>query len=163
MVFISLKIDFCFVFFLLIRTFAHRMENSIRHEGTIESIEGEHVRVRITQHSACSACKVASHCTASESREKIVDVFHCDHQDLKVGDMVVVCTSSHSAGKALMLGFGCPLLLIMGTTGILLGTGLSEAIAALAALGVLIPYYIILWVLRKHISNSIAFSIEKQV
>lgn len=136
------------------------MENSIRHEGTVESIEGEHVRVRITQHSACSACKVASHCTASESKEKIVDVFHCHRRDLKVGDAVVVSTSSHSAGKALLLGFGCPLLLLLAVIAILLGVGVSEGIAALSAIGALIPYYIIIWLLRKRISESIAFSIE---
>ena len=153
---------FCFVIFSLIRTFAGKMENSIRHEGTVESIEGEHVRVRITQHSACSACKVASHCTASESKEKIVDVFHCQRRDLKVGDVVVVSTSSHSADKALLLGFGCPLLLLLATIGILLGVGVDEGIAALTAIGALTPYYILLWVFRKRISESVAFSIEQK-
>ena len=152
---------FCFVIFSLIRTFAGKMENSIRHEGTVESIEGEHVRVRITQHSACSACKVAAHCTASESKEKIVDVFHCQRRDLKVGDVVVVSTSSHSADKALLLGFGCPLLLLLATIGILLGVGVDEGIAALTAIGALIPYYIILWAFRKHIAESISFSIDE--
>lgn len=137
------------------------MENSIHHEGTVESIEGEHVRVRITQHSACSACKVASHCTASESKVKIVDVYHCQREDLKVGEAVVVSTSSHSAGKALLLGFGYPLLLLLAMIAILLGGGFNEGIAALAAIGVLIPYYIIIWLLRKPISESIAFSIEE--
>ena len=136
------------------------MENSIRHEGTIESIEGEHVRVRITQHSACSVCKVASHCTASESKEKIVDVMHCQRRDLKVGDTVVVSTSSHSAGKALLLGFGCPLLLLLATIGVMLGMEFNDGVAALTAIGALIPYYIILWVFRRHITKSIAFSIE---
>ena len=138
------------------------MENSIRHEGTIESIEGEHVRVRITQHSACSVCKVASHCTASESKEKIVDAMHCQRRDLKVGDTVVVSTSSHSAGKALLLGFGCPLLLLLTILGIMLGMGFSEGGAALTAIGALTPYYILLWVFRKRISESVAFSIEQK-
>ncbi len=136
------------------------MENSIRHEGTVESIEGEHVRVRITQQSACSACKVASHCTASESKVKIIDVLHCQRQDLKVGDPVVVCTSSHSAGKALLWGFGYPLLLLLATIGVMLGMEFNDGVAALTAIGALIPYYIILWVFRRRITKSIAFSIE---
>ena len=82
------------------------MENSVRHEGTIESIEDRHIRVRIVQNSACAACKVASRCNASESKIKIVDVY--DEEAAKthqVGDSVVVSTSSRSAGRALLLGF----------------------------------------------------------
>lgn len=138
-----------------------QMENSIRHEGTVESVDGEHIRVRIVQHSACSACKVASHCSASESKEKIVDVFHYRQHHLKVGDAVIVGTSSHSVGKALLLGFGLPLLLLLLVTGVLFAAGVNEGITALAALGALIPYYIGLWIFRQRIADNIAFFIEE--
>ena len=136
------------------------MENSIRHEGTVESVDGEHIRVRIVQHSACSACKVASHCSASESKEKIVDVFHYKQHHLRVGDAVIVGTSSHSVGKALLLGFGLPLLLLLLVTGVLFAAGVNEGITALAALGALIPYYIGLWIFRQRIADNIEFFIE---
>ena len=136
------------------------MENSIRHEGTVESVDGEHIRVRILQHSACSACKVASHCSASESKEKIVDVFHYRQHHLKVGDAVIVGTSSHSVGKALLLGFGFPLLLLLVVIGVLFAAGVNEGITALAALVALIPYYIGLWIFRQRIADNIAFFIE---
>ena len=137
-----------------------QMENSIRHEGTVESVDGEHIRVRILQHSACSACKVASHCSASESKEKIVDVFHYKQHHLRVGDAVIVGTSSHSAGKALLLGFGFPLLLLLVVIGVLFAAGVNEGITALAALVALIPYYIGLWIFRQRIADNIAFFIE---
>lgn len=136
------------------------MENSIRHEGTVEFVDGDHIRVRITQHSACSACKIASHCTASESKEKVVDVFHCTRQNLKVGDNVVVGTSSQTAGKALLLGFGLPLLLLLVVLFVLFSIGVGEGTAALSALCALVPYYIILWLLRHRIARNIAFNIE---
>ena len=136
------------------------MENSIRHDGTVESVDGNHVRVRITQHSACSACKVAAHCNASESKEKIVDVYHCTRRDLKAGDAVTVFTSGHAAGKALLLGFGLPLIVLLAVMGILLSAGTGEGTAALAAVASLIPYYIIIWWLRQRIANSISFAIE---
>lgn len=137
------------------------MENSIRHEGTVESVDGGHVRVRITQHSACSACKIASHCTASESKEKMVDVYHSSITDLKTGDKVVVSTSGQTAGKALLLGFGLPLLLIIAVLGLLLSMGAAEGTAALSALGALVPYYILLWTQRHRIARDIAFKIEQ--
>ena len=136
------------------------MENSIRHEGTVESVDGEHIRVRIIQHSACSACKVASHCSASESKEKIVYVFNYKQHHLRAGDAVIVGTSSHSAGKALLLGFGFPLLLLLVVIGVLFAAGVNEGITALAALVALIPYYIGLWIFRQRIADNFAFFIE---
>ena len=64
------------------------MNNKIRHEGIIDSIERECVHVRILQTSACAACKVAGYCNAAEAKEKIVDVYHTDVSGLKVGDAV---------------------------------------------------------------------------
>ena len=51
------------------------MTDIIKHRGIVENIEGSHVRVRIVQTSACSACSVKGHCNASESKEKLIDVF----------------------------------------------------------------------------------------
>jgi len=138
-----------------------QMENSIRHEGTVDSVDGEHIRVRIVQHSACSTCKVASHCSASELKEKIVDVYHYKHHHIEVGDAVIVSTSTHSAGKALLLGFGLPLLLLLIVIGVMFAAGVNEGITALTAIITLIPYYIGLWIFRQRIANSIAFFIEE--
>jgi len=136
------------------------MENSIRHEGIVESIDNEHVRVRITQHSACSACKIASHCTASESKEKVIDIFQCKRQDINIGDTVVVSTSGKSAGKALLLGFGLPLVILLTVIATMLAFGIEEGIAALTAITSLVPYYILIWALRNRISDAISFHIE---
>ena len=50
------------------------MSQQIRHEGKIESIDGEHIVVRITQKSACLSCKLSGRCLASERKGKTVDV-----------------------------------------------------------------------------------------
>ena len=50
------------------------MSNKIKHSGVVDGVDGTTVRVRILQSSACSACKVASHCNASETKEKLVEV-----------------------------------------------------------------------------------------
>ena len=147
--------------FTFFRTFAREMENSVRHEGTIESIEGRHIRVRIVQNSACAACKVASRCNASESKIKIVDVY--DEEAAKthqVGDSVVVSTSSRSAGRALLLGFGLPLAMMLAVLVVLLLAGVEEGIAALGAIGILAPYYIAIWLMREHIAEKISFGID---
>ena len=137
------------------------MSNKISHPGVIDRIEGDCVKVRIIQTSACAACKVASHCNASESKEKLVDVFGCDTAKYSTGQEVVVSTSKEVANRALLLGFGIPLLLLVAVLLIVLRWTGDEGIAALASLGALIPYYILLWLLRDSIRQQVSFRIEE--
>ena len=137
------------------------MSNKISHLGVVDSIEGDCVKVRIIQTSACAACKVASHCNASESKEKLVDVFGCDTAKYSTGQEVVVSASKEVANRALLLGFGIPLLLMVAVLLIVLRWTGDEGIAALASLGALIPYYILLWLLRDSIRQQVSFRIEE--
>ena len=137
------------------------MSNKKSHPGVVDSIEGDCVKVRIVQTSACAACKVAAHCNASESKEKLVDVFGCDTAKYATGQEVVVSASREVANRAILLGFGLPLLLLIGVLLMVLRWTGDEGMAALASLGVLVPYYIVLWLLRDSIRQRVAFRIEE--
>lgn len=136
------------------------MSQKISHTGVIERIEGGSMKVRIVQTSACAACKVASHCNAAESKVKIVDVFGCDTTNYSTGQEVTVWASKDVANKALLLGFGVPFLLLVSVLMIALRLTASEGVAALVALGSLVPYYFVLWLLRDRIQRGISFQIE---
>ena len=138
------------------------MSNKISHAGVIESIADGCVQVRILQASACSSCKVAGHCRASEAKVKVVDVYGVeDVTGLSLGQSVVVSTSSEVAGRALLLAFGLPFLLLVGVlTAVLWITG-SEGIAAFSALGALVLYYLLLWGFRDRISRQVSFQLEE--
>ena len=127
----------------------------------VERIEGDCIKVRIVQTSACAACKVASHCNAAESKVKIVDVFDCDATKYSAGQEVMVWASKDVANKALLLGFGVPFLLLVCVLMIALWLTANEGIAALIALGSLVPYYFALWLLRDRIQRGISFHIEE--
>ena len=143
----------------------------IRHEGIIDSIDSDgHVRVRITQMAACAGCKVAAHCNASEQKVKMVDVYEKptpnpspgegrDSLRYKVGDSVVVATSEAAAGRALLLGFGLPLILLLVVLAVMLMAGCNEGVSAITALAVLLPYYLVLWLCRDRIAGNISFRI----
>jgi len=138
------------------------MSTKISHSGIVESIAEGCVKVRILQTSACAACKVASHCNASESKVKIVDVFNVGNiSTLKVGDDVVVSASGDVAGHALLLGFGFPFLILVAVLFVVLQLTSNEGVAALSGLAALLPYYLILWLFRKRIQHRLAFSLEK--
>lgn len=128
----------------------------------MESVKEGLVRVRILQASACSACKVASKCHTAESKEKIIDVTVDGHEafNWKKGQAVTVCTSGTMAGRALLLGFGVPLLIMLIVLVATLAAGCSEGMAALLMIASLIPYYIGLWLFRNRIARTISFQIE---
>ena len=136
------------------------MSQKISHSGVVESILDGCVKVRIIQTSACAACKVASHCNAAESKVKIVDVFCCNSSDYSVGQDVTVWASKDVANRALLLGFGVPFLLLVCVLMIALRFVSEEGIAALIALGALVPYYFAIWLMRDRIQRQISFQIE---
>ena len=137
------------------------MSTKISHSGIVESISEGCVQVRILQASACAACKVAGHCHASESKEKIVDVLIVpDASRLKVGDSVIVSASRDVANKALLLGFGVPFLILVSVLFIMLKVVSDEGLAAITAILALMPYYGMLYLMRDRIQQKIAFSIE---
>lgn len=135
------------------------MSNKIKHSGVVESIEDGCVHVRIVQTTACAACKVAGHCNAAESKEKLVDVYTHDYHG-KVGDNVMVTTSGQVAMRALLYGFGLPFLILVTVLFALLQITGNEGVAALGGIGALVPYYGVLWLFRDKMQAQLAFTIE---
>ena len=136
------------------------MNHIIRHSGVVESIEDGCVHIRITQTSACAACKVAGYCNAAESKEKIIDVYCDDVAAYSIGQAVVVTTTGQVAARALLWGFGFPFLLLVVVLFLTWLLTAHESWAALCALASLIPYYMVLWLMRDKMSQQLAFSIE---
>jgi len=137
------------------------MNNTIRHKGKVVAIQGAQVQVRIVQMAACAACKVASACHASEMKEKLVSAAMPARQ-LNIGDEVVVAASTQTAGRALLLGFGFPLALMLAVFAVCRWAGLSEPVAALAMLGSLLPYYLLIWCMRGRLARQLTFWIEER-
>jgi len=138
------------------------MENVIRHEGIIDYIKGTHVRVRITRTPACAGCKVAARCATAEAREKVIDATATDASAWHVGQTVVVTTAGTMAGRALLLGFGLPLLLMLLVLGVAMVTGCNEGATALLMLASLVPYYFVLWLCRDRIASKMTFHVERK-
>lgn len=137
------------------------MSNKIKHAGVVDGVEGECVRVRILQSSACSACKVAAHCNASETKEKIIDVMDADASHYQKGDQVMVVADTAVGFRASLYGYLLPLILMIVTlVGVLAATH-SEGLAAVSALGILIPYYVLLFLMRNKLRNRLSFTLER--
>lgn len=136
------------------------MQNKIKHVGIVERVDRGCVSVRIVQSSACAACKAAQQCHASESKEKTVLVY-TGVTDYSPGQNVLVMASYGVGMFAVCLAMLIPMLLMILTLFVMISVGYAEMVSALVSLGILIPYYIILYLFRNQINRRVSFSIEK--
>ena len=138
------------------------MTNIIKHQGTVEHIEGTHVQVRIIQTSACSSCSAKSLCHSSESKEKLIDIYDADTTSLIIGQEVTIYGTTSMGMRAVGLAFGIPFLILIAVLVLCYKMTLgNELVSALVALMTLIPYYIFVYAMRNHIKKTFAFKIKQ--
>lgn len=137
------------------------MSDTIKHFGIVENINGSYVQVRILQTSACASCSVKGHCNASETKEKLIDVYNGKEIRCQIGQRVMICGTTSMGMKAVWLAFCIPFFLLLGSLFLFMAlTGGNEVRSALFSLAVLIPYYLILYVCRKWLSRTFTFTLE---
>ena len=137
------------------------MNNKIKHTGIVDHVENGCVVVRIMQSSACICCKVAAHCNAAETKEKLVEVTSSDAASYAKGDSVTVVADTVVGFRASLYGYLLPLVLMVLTLVIVMKALASEGAAALSAIGILIPYYIGLYLFRNKLRKRLEFAIER--
>ncbi|MEG1544925.1 MAG: SoxR reducing system RseC family protein [Tannerellaceae bacterium] len=136
------------------------MNESINHSGIIERIEGNQIFVRIVQQSACAGCHAQSMCTASESKEKVIEV--TDYSGTyQVGEQVFICGQSSVGLQAVLLAFVVPLILMVAVLVAGSELGWSEPVSGLSGLLFLFPYYCLLYALRKRLKKRFVFTLKK--
>ena len=135
--------------------------NKISHQGFVESVEGDSAVVRIVQTSACAACKAASHCSAAESKEKLVEARLQDGHRPEPGDSVVVSMPAVSGRDAVVYAFVLPFIIMVAVLYCALRLSADEATAALLGIGSLIPYYLVLYLCRGRLRRQFLFVVDK--
>ncbi|MDI3521596.1 MAG: hypothetical protein PWR04_1584 [Anaerophaga sp.] len=130
----------------------------IKHEGIVETAEGGHARVRILTQSACASCHAKGVCTAADLQEKIIDAT-CD-RPYATGDKVILTGNSKSGLQAAWWAYILPLFLILGTLIITFSITRNENLTGLLALGILVPYYLIIKLLNKKFFKTFSFTIK---
>ena len=136
------------------------MADIIKHRGIVENIDGSHIQVRIVQTSACSACSIKGHCNASESKDKLIDVYDNNAASYRKGQDVMVYGTTSMGMQAVILAFGVPFIVLFAALYVTLQLTGDELTAALAALAALIPYYLIIYIYRGKLSRKFFFTIE---
>ncbi|MDH6533926.1 Fis family transcriptional regulator [Parabacteroides sp. 52] len=135
------------------------MKENIRHNGIVERIEANSVFVRIIQQSACAGCHARSMCSASDSKVKIIEVTDRSGR-FHINDDVMICGQSSLGLQAVLFAFVIPLVLVFGAVALGMTIGWSETLSALAGLLLLVPYYVLLYVMRDKLKRRFVFTLE---
>ena len=134
--------------------------NTIKHLGIVENIQGSHLSVRIVQTSACAACSVKGHCSSADSKDKIIDIIDTAAASYQVGENVMVVGETSMGMQAVALAFIIPFVLLIFTLFLFMALIENELYVALLSLAVLVPYSYILWLNKTRLKQKFSFTIK---
>jgi sigma-E factor negative regulatory protein RseC len=133
----------------------------VSHSGIVQEITPEgKIKISIVSKANCISCQLNQSCSASDMKEKIVEVDHYGGV-LKIGETVNVALAENAGFKALFLGYILPFLILFVTLIILTELKFHELTAGLVALSTLIPYYLALYLLKNKIKKNFSFFVRK--
>lgn len=136
------------------------MANVIKHRGIVENIEGNLLKVRIVQTSACAGCGAKGYCSSAEVRENEVEVMASDASAYRLGDDVWVMCEMSVGRRAVWWAFVFPFLILLASLCLFLSLDCGELWAAMFSLFLLVPYYYIMWLFRKRLERHFSFSVQ---
>lgn len=134
--------------------------NTIKHLGIVENIQGSHLSVRIVQTSACAACSAKGHCSSADSKDKIIDIIDTAASSYRVGEKVMVIGETSMGMMAVVLAFIIPFVLLIFSLFLFMALMENELYSSLLSLAILIPYYFILWLNKTRLKQKFSFTIK---
>ena len=137
------------------------MENNIRHEGVVQSIDGLKVTVKMTVGSTCSGCHAKGICGAADSRDKVVTAVNVNRLALSVGDTVAVEMRQTLAMKAVLICYLMPFIVLFASFCLMYLVCSVEWVNVAVSLGLTALYFVLLWVFRRRIEKNVTFVVTK--
>jgi len=136
------------------------VQETIEHRGILKVIEDKKLQVMILSKSACLSCKVNASCSVSDMKEKIIEVAKTK-ENFKIGEEVKVFYEKNLGFKALFFSYVLPFFILFMTLIITSFFTKNELITGLFSLGILFPYYFIIYLLKDKFKKTFIFHIKK--
>ena len=131
----------------------------VKHEGVVSKITNDVVTISLKGNINCEGCKAKAACGVSESNDKEIEV-PISNQQLNLNENVEVLLNKNLGLKAVFWAYVFPFI-IMLTVLLIASTLFKEWIAGLLSIAVLLPYYLMLYVLRSTFKKAFKLSILK--
>lgn len=138
-----------------------RMSNraSVRHTGRVEKVDPGSVTVKIVSGAACSGCHAEGYCSLVGSVEK--EILVKGSFRVAPGDTVTVMMEQAAGYSAVAIGYIIPFILLVTSLILLIALSVPEGYAGLISIGVLVPYYFMIYFFRNRIDRKFIFTIKK--
>ena len=131
----------------------------IIHEAVVTKAGNGSVFVRITDDTGCSGCQAKSVCGLPGQGQKILKIYHPE-DNYRKDERVRVHIKQSTGMKAVLISYVLPFFLMIATL-ITVHQFFPEWVAGISAAGILIPYYIALYLLDEPLKKAFSFSIIK--
>ena len=136
------------------------MEKKVEHEGTVASICGDTMIVRIVSSSACGCCAAKALCASADNNEKDIRV-ESFTGSFVLGERVRVIMQQTLGVRAVCIGYVVPLAVVLTTLLLAYQITENELASGLSSLASLIPYYLILRMFNQKFTKTFGFKVQK--
>ena len=136
-----------------------RDEILVKHEGIVSKVSNDSITVSLKGNLHCDACNARSACGISDSGSKEIEI-NTPAQSLELNENVEVFLKKGLGLKAVFWAYVFPFILLFATL-LIASAVFQEWIAGLLAIGVLIPYYLLLYALKNSFKHAFKVSVSK--
>lgn len=131
----------------------------VKHEGIISKISNNAVTVSLSGNVSCETCNAKGACGASESSAKEIKIFDVNNS-YKLQEKVQVILKKELGLKAVFFAYVFPFILMFFIL-IISIPFFKEWVAGLLSILVLIPYYLIIYLMKNSLEKMFKISIIK--
>lgn len=136
--------------------------DTIEQKGKIDNIDNKNIFVKILSESACAKCHAKAFCSTADLKEKIIIINKDNDTDYKIGEDVIVYMNKSMGKKAVFLGYILPFIILFSSLITLILLTDNEGLSGLLSLGLLIPYYLIIYFNKDKLNRTFNFQIKKK-
>jgi sigma-E factor negative regulatory protein RseC len=123
-----------------------------QHLGVVRGHENRKWQIVLANPDGCAVCHRGLCFDATN--EKMVEVPERNHE-LQLGQSVWVRVAEETGWRAIFIFYAMPFLLMLSTLLLVMSLGLSEVLSGVLSLVVLVPYFSMLWLMRKQVQGNV--------
>lgn len=133
----------------------------VTHAGWVKNVDEQgKVDISIIVNSSCASCEIKGSCNLSDMKEKIIEVNQASSEQFKAGQAVTVVMKQSLGTWAVLLGYIFPLLVVIISLFVFVALGLDQGLSALLSIGLLIPYYLALYLAKNYFRKRFTYTIR---
>jgi sigma-E factor negative regulatory protein RseC len=133
--------------------------NTVKHEGVVSKISDSVITISLKGNVNCEGCKAQSACGVSDSNDKEIEVINSG-TSYQLNEPVDVVLKKELGLKAVFWAYVFPFIFLFVVL-IISSLFLKEWLAGLLSVSILIPYYLMLYVMKDRFQKAFQVSILK--